>query len=122
MSSRWLRPEVLSSFFDQSHSIDSLLTKLTSVRSGIIDSSKIRLVCFLCPVQVYPLFAATGAAVGICAFSLIRNITGNPEVRFVSLVVNIVILQNGVVWSRYSVNETELIPRNHFKGCFEVSS
>ncbi|CAN8254931.1 unnamed protein product [Cochlearia groenlandica] len=31
--------------------------------------------------EVYPLFAATGAAVGICAFSLIRNITGNPEVR-----------------------------------------
>ncbi|CAF1708040.1 hypothetical protein HID58_055330 [Brassica napus] len=81
MSSRWLRPEVLSSIFDQSHSIDFLLTTLTSVRSGIIDSSKIRLVCFLCPVQVYPLFAATGAAVGICAFSLIRNITGNPEVR-----------------------------------------
>jgi hypothetical protein len=32
---------------------------------------------------VYPLFAATGVAVGICAFSLIRNITGNPEVRSV---------------------------------------
>ncbi|KAH0864470.1 hypothetical protein HID58_081681, partial [Brassica napus] len=31
--------------------------------------------------EVYPLFAATGVAVGICAFSLIRNITGNPEVR-----------------------------------------
>ncbi|OAP02197.1 hypothetical protein AXX17_AT3G42170 [Arabidopsis thaliana] len=33
--------------------------------------------------EVYPLFAATGVAVGICAFSLIRNITGNPEVRSV---------------------------------------
>ncbi|WZZ00250.1 hypothetical protein YC2023_072578 [Brassica napus] len=70
MSSRWLRPEVLSSIFDQSPSVDSLLTTLVSVRSGIIDSPR-----------VYPLFAATGAAVGICAFSLIRNITGNPEVR-----------------------------------------
>ncbi|KAH0922694.1 hypothetical protein HID58_022712 [Brassica napus] len=97
MSSRWLRPEVLSSIFDQSPSVDSLLTTLISVRSGIIDSPRV----FLCPVQVYPLFAATGAAVGICAFSLIRNITGNPEVR-------------------YSVNETELSPRNHFKGSFEV--
>ncbi|CAL1406446.1 unnamed protein product [Linum trigynum] len=31
--------------------------------------------------EVYPLFAATGVAVGICAFQLIRNISGNPEVR-----------------------------------------
>ncbi|CAM0913430.1 unnamed protein product [Alopecurus aequalis] len=31
--------------------------------------------------EVYPLFAATGVAVGICVFSLFRNITGNPEVR-----------------------------------------
>ncbi|KAK9934445.1 hypothetical protein M0R45_021590 [Rubus argutus] len=31
--------------------------------------------------EVYPLFAATGVAVGICAFQLIRNITSNPEVR-----------------------------------------
>jgi hypothetical protein len=32
--------------------------------------------------QVYPLFAATGVAVGICAMQLIRNITTNPEVRY----------------------------------------
>ncbi|GAA0186650.1 hypothetical protein Leryth_018738 [Lithospermum erythrorhizon] len=31
--------------------------------------------------EVYPLFAATGVAVGICGMQLIRNITGNPEVR-----------------------------------------
>ncbi|AQK83473.1 B12D protein [Zea mays] len=31
--------------------------------------------------EVYPLFAATGVAVGICGFQLFRNITGNPEVR-----------------------------------------
>ncbi|EYU29787.1 hypothetical protein ABFS82_10G108200 [Erythranthe guttata] len=31
--------------------------------------------------EVYPLFAATGLAVGICGFQLVRNICGNPEVR-----------------------------------------
>ncbi|ONK70234.1 uncharacterized protein A4U43_C05F31640 [Asparagus officinalis] len=31
--------------------------------------------------EVYPLFAATGVAVGICAFSLVRHICINPEVR-----------------------------------------
>jgi hypothetical protein len=33
--------------------------------------------------EVYPLFLATGVAVSICAMQLIRNITGNPEVRLV---------------------------------------
>ncbi|KAF9623283.1 hypothetical protein IFM89_000772 [Coptis chinensis] len=31
--------------------------------------------------EVYPLFAAVGVAVGICAFQLVRNICTNPEVR-----------------------------------------
>jgi len=31
--------------------------------------------------EVWPLFFATGTAVGICGMQLIRNITGNPEVR-----------------------------------------
>ncbi|KAL8171573.1 hypothetical protein V2J09_023377 [Rumex salicifolius] len=31
--------------------------------------------------EVYPLFAALGAAVGICGFSLVRHICINPEVR-----------------------------------------
>ncbi|KAM0848314.1 hypothetical protein ACQ4PT_054470 [Festuca glaucescens] len=31
--------------------------------------------------EVYPLFATTGVAVGICAVQLVRNITTNPEVR-----------------------------------------
>ncbi|CAL1372371.1 unnamed protein product [Linum trigynum] len=31
-------------------------------------------------LEVYSLFAATGVAVGICAFQLIRNISGNPEI------------------------------------------
>ena len=32
--------------------------------------------------EVYPIFAATGVAVSICAMQLIRNITTNPEVRY----------------------------------------
>ncbi|KAI4336081.1 hypothetical protein L6164_014655 [Bauhinia variegata] len=31
--------------------------------------------------EVYPLFAAVGAAIGICGFQLVRNILINPEVR-----------------------------------------
>jgi hypothetical protein len=31
---------------------------------------------------VYPLFATTGVAVGICVMQLVRNITTNPEVRY----------------------------------------
>lgn len=73
MASRWLRPEVL---------VDFPLYRLFLFRSGI-DLAPVIEYVFRCP-QVYPLFAATGVAVGICGFSLIRNITGNPEVRFVS--------------------------------------
>jgi hypothetical protein len=32
-------------------------------------------------MQVYPLFATTAVAIGICAMQLVRNITTNPEVR-----------------------------------------
>ncbi|CAL5214017.1 unnamed protein product [Lathyrus oleraceus] len=31
--------------------------------------------------EVYPLFAAIGTVVGICAMQLVRNICTNPEVR-----------------------------------------
>ncbi|KMZ71294.1 b12d [Zostera marina] len=31
--------------------------------------------------EAYPLFIAVGAAVGICGFTLVRNICINPEVR-----------------------------------------
>ncbi|CAI0400585.1 unnamed protein product, partial [Linum tenue] len=34
--------------------------------------------------EVYSLFAATGVVVGICAFQLIRNISGNPEIMLTS--------------------------------------
>ncbi|KAK9087461.1 hypothetical protein Syun_029855 [Stephania yunnanensis] len=33
-------------------------------------------------VKVYPLFAAVGTAVGICAMHLVRNINTNPDVRY----------------------------------------
>ena len=36
-------------------------------------------------MQVYPLFAAMGFAVGICGYQLVRNICINPDVRCVSL-------------------------------------
>nr|XP_027123855.1 uncharacterized protein LOC113740428 isoform X1 [Coffea arabica] len=35
--------------------------------------------------EVYPLFAAVGVAIGICGFSLVRNICINPEVRKIFL-------------------------------------
>ncbi|XP_078441193.1 uncharacterized protein LOC144711145 [Wolffia australiana] len=31
--------------------------------------------------EVYPLFVTVGAAVGLCGFCLVRNITSNPDVR-----------------------------------------
>ncbi|XP_020249569.1 uncharacterized protein LOC109826966 [Asparagus officinalis] len=31
--------------------------------------------------EVYPIFAVVGSVVGICGMQLVRNITGNPEVR-----------------------------------------
>lgn len=40
-------------------------------------------------MQVYPLFAAVGVAVGICGFSLARNICINPEVRYSSSTLSI---------------------------------
>jgi len=35
----------------------------------------------MCMAQVYPLFVPMAAALGICSYQLVRNITGNPEVR-----------------------------------------
>jgi len=34
--------------------------------------------------QIFPLFAAMGAALGICGFAIARNIAINPDVRSVS--------------------------------------
>lgn len=40
---------------------------------------------FVVYFQVYPLFAAVGAAIGICGFQLVRNVMINPEVRSISI-------------------------------------
>lgn len=32
-------------------------------------------------MQIYPLFAAIGAALGICGYSMARNLAINPDVR-----------------------------------------
>ncbi|CAM6033189.1 unnamed protein product [Sphagnum compactum] len=34
--------------------------------------------------EIFPLFAAMGAALGICGFAIARNIAINPDVRSVS--------------------------------------
>ncbi|KAL6897330.1 hypothetical protein ACP4OV_007026 [Aristida adscensionis] len=52
--------------------------------------------------EVYPLFAATGVAVGICAMQLIRNITTNPEVRVIKEKRAAGILENFDEGKRYS--------------------
>jgi hypothetical protein len=72
-ASKWVRPEVSSLRPDPSptvHSYPSLALLMSSLSTSLASA------------QVYPLFAATGVAVGICFFSLFRNITGNPEVRY----------------------------------------
>ncbi|CAA7400698.1 unnamed protein product [Spirodela intermedia] len=51
--------------------------------------------------EVYPLFVTVGAAVGICAFSLARNITGNPEVRVTKQNRAAGILENFTEGERY---------------------
>ncbi|CAH8337229.1 unnamed protein product [Eruca vesicaria subsp. sativa] len=62
--------------------------------------------------EVYPLFAATGVAVGICAFSLIRNITGNPEVRCTKENRAAGILDNHAEGERYKENFLRKYVRN----------
>jgi hypothetical protein len=54
-------------------------------------------------MQVYPLFAAVGVAVGICGFQLARNICINPEVRYSSsstLSMHVCVM-NGVLFLVY---------------------
>ncbi|CAN6213725.1 unnamed protein product, partial [Urochloa humidicola] len=52
--------------------------------------------------EVYPLFVATGVAVGICGMQLIRNITGNPEVRVLKEKRAAGVLENFDEGKRYS--------------------
>ncbi|KAG2641335.1 uncharacterized protein LOC120668288 [Panicum virgatum] len=52
--------------------------------------------------EVWPLFFATGTAVGICGMQLIRNITGNPEVRVLKEKRAAGVLENHDEGKRYS--------------------
>ncbi|CAM8932550.1 unnamed protein product [Rhodiola kirilowii] len=52
--------------------------------------------------EVYPLFAATGVAVGICAMQLIRNISTNPDVRVTKENRTAGVLDNHAEGERYS--------------------
>ncbi|KAL3835152.1 hypothetical protein ACJIZ3_009888 [Penstemon smallii] len=62
--------------------------------------------------EVYPLFAATGVAVGICAYQLIRNITTNPEVRVSKEKRAAGILENFDEGQKYSENFLRKFVRN----------
>ncbi|VAI38277.1 unnamed protein product [Triticum turgidum subsp. durum] len=53
-------------------------------------------------IQVYPLFATTGVAVGICVMQLVRNITTNPEVRVTKQNRAAGVLENHDEGKRYS--------------------
>uniref|UniRef100_A0A8I6Y6P1 Uncharacterized protein n=1 Tax=Hordeum vulgare subsp. vulgare TaxID=112509 RepID=A0A8I6Y6P1_HORVV len=87
MASKWVRPEVSSAAI---HPLSSLFS-----------SVRLLLPC-LAASQVYPLFAATGVAIGICAFSLLRNITGNPEVRVSKMGRAAGVLENHEEGRRYA--------------------
>ncbi|EOY00820.1 hypothetical protein QUC31_014087 [Theobroma cacao] len=52
--------------------------------------------------EVYPLFAAVGFAVGICAMQLVRNISTNPEVRVTKENRSAGILENFEEGERYA--------------------
>ncbi|KAF7075351.1 hypothetical protein CFC21_080128 [Triticum aestivum] len=52
--------------------------------------------------EVYPLFATTGVAVGICVMQLVRNITTNPEVRVTKQNRAAGVLENHDEGKRYS--------------------
>uniref|UniRef100_A0A0D9WXL0 B12D protein n=1 Tax=Leersia perrieri TaxID=77586 RepID=A0A0D9WXL0_9ORYZ len=52
--------------------------------------------------EVYPLFLATGVAVSICVGQLVRNITGNPEVRVLKEKRAAGVLENFDEGKRYS--------------------
>ncbi|KAL6186383.1 hypothetical protein ACLB2K_042503 [Fragaria x ananassa] len=62
--------------------------------------------------EVYPLFAATGVAVGICAMQLVRNITGNPEVRVTKENRAAGILDNFEEGEKYRENAVRKFVRN----------
>ncbi|XP_071735040.1 uncharacterized protein [Rutidosis leptorrhynchoides] len=62
--------------------------------------------------EVYPLFVTMGLAVGICGMQLIRNITGNPEVRVTKENRTAGILDNFVEGEKYAEHTVRKFVRN----------
>ncbi|OEL16924.1 hypothetical protein BAE44_0022057 [Dichanthelium oligosanthes] len=52
--------------------------------------------------EAWPIFFATGTAVAMCSMQLIRNITGNPEVRVLKEKRAAGVLENHEEGKRYS--------------------
>ncbi|KAL0004594.1 hypothetical protein SO802_012155 [Lithocarpus litseifolius] len=62
--------------------------------------------------MVYPLFAAVGVAVGICAMQLVRNICTNPEVRVTKENRAAGVLDNFEEGEKYSQHAVRKFVRN----------
>ncbi|KAM0033600.1 putative NADH-ubiquinone reductase complex 1 MLRQ subunit [Helianthus debilis subsp. tardiflorus] len=62
--------------------------------------------------EVYPLFAALGVAVGICGMQLVRNISGNPEVRVTKENRAAGVLDNFAEGERYAEHSLRKFVRN----------
>ncbi|KAK9067260.1 hypothetical protein SSX86_014586 [Deinandra increscens subsp. villosa] len=62
--------------------------------------------------EVYPLFAALGVAVGICGMQLVRNISGNPEVRVTKENRTAGVLDNHAEGERYAEHPLRKFVRN----------
>ncbi|KAK1308130.1 hypothetical protein QJS10_CPA09g01392 [Acorus calamus] len=62
--------------------------------------------------EVYPLFAAVGVAVGICGFSLVRNICINPEVRVSKETRTAGVLENFAEGQKYAEHSLRKLVRN----------
>ncbi|KAJ9540585.1 hypothetical protein OSB04_027091 [Centaurea solstitialis] len=62
--------------------------------------------------EVYPLFAAVGVAVGICGMQLVRNISGNPEVRVTKENRTAGVLDNFVEGEKYAEHGLRKFVRN----------
>ncbi|XP_060193767.1 uncharacterized protein LOC132623083 [Lycium barbarum] len=62
--------------------------------------------------EVYPLFAAVGVAVGICGMQLVRNISGNPEVRVTKENRTAGVLDNFSEGEKYSEHALRKFVRN----------
>ncbi|KAG5527357.1 hypothetical protein RHGRI_028295 [Rhododendron griersonianum] len=63
-------------------------------------------------MYVYPLFAATGVAVGICVMQLVRNISTNPEVRVTKENRTAGVLDNFAEGEKYSQHALRKFVRN----------